>query len=580
MPRWDFVAGIFSASREDEIILSQFSKEKLGVPHRIDLRMGTAASTPEQNAPSHAPTSWLYFLLVAVGLFLRLGLAWRTFLNPDEALHYFLAHQPSLKLAYEASLTTAHPPLMILFLHYWSLLGRSEFFLRLPFVIAGTLFCWVIFLWIRRVTSGTAACFALAMFLFAPSLISLSAEIRQYSFLLLLCACCLYWLERALQNDGQNSVQWILFSAGCLYLALLTHYSAIIFAATVGVYGLLSVVRKKSPARLISAWILVQAGALAICAFLYISQISKLRESGTPSEIAATWLRSSIFQLGQDHLASFAWRNTLRLFRYFFSHGTVGVTGFGLFVFALVALLWSYQNSEPKPRNRELTILLALPFLITFLLATFGIYPYGGTRHDVVLAIFAVSGIAVGLDRLPLGGSGDTAKLVKGLLLASAMLISNFFPSPSGPYIPPRNQRRGLMQQAISSINSLPPGSVIFTDAQGNMVLNYYLCNDAMALPFTPQKPLLKFRCGQYYLLTSMAAETGFDRATFPELLSRAMRENANETTLYLFQSGWIDDKEEDWISELRGLGGNPRNLGPNILLCPFTAKELRPAHE
>src|SRR6185437_1749538 len=105
--------------------------------------MGTAASTAAQNSSSHLRASWLYFLFIAAGLFLRLRLAWLTFLNPDEALHYFFAHQPSLKLAYQASLSTAHPPLMILFLHYWSFLGRSEFFLRLPFVIAGTLFCWV-----------------------------------------------------------------------------------------------------------------------------------------------------------------------------------------------------------------------------------------------------------------------------------------------------------------------------------------------------------------------------------------------------------------------------------------------------
>src|SRR5207245_9282955 len=130
--------------------------------------------------PTHSPFSCFYLLLSAACFFLRLRLAWLTFLNPDEALHYFLAHQASLKLAYQASLTTAHPPLMILFLHCWSLLGHPEFFLRLPFVIAGTLFCWVMFLWIRRVANGTAACFALAMFLFAPSLISLSAEIRQY----------------------------------------------------------------------------------------------------------------------------------------------------------------------------------------------------------------------------------------------------------------------------------------------------------------------------------------------------------------------------------------------------------------
>lgn len=532
--------------------------------------MGTAASTTGQNAPSHAPASWFYVALIATGLVLRLRLAWMTFLNPDEALHYFLAHQPSLKLAYEASLTTAHPPLMILFLHYWSWLGRSEFFLRLPFVIAGTVFCWVMFLWIRRVATGAAACFALVMFLFAPSLISLSAEIRQYSFLLLFCACCLYSLERALNNDDQNSARWMMFSALTLYLSLLTHYSAMIFAAAVGVYGLLSLTRKKWPARLTSAWIAGQAGALVICAFLYESQISKLKASGMPSEIAATWLRSSIYHPGQTHLASFAWSNTLRLFRYFFSQGTEGVIGFGLFVFALVALLWIYKNNKPKSPNRELASLLVAPLLITLLLAIAGIYPYGGTRHDVLLAIFAISGIAIGFDRLPLANLGATAKLVKAVLLGCAMLVCNFYPSPSGPYIGPRNQRRELMQQATSSLRSLPPDAVLLTDAQGSMVLNYYLCNDVMALPFTPEKQLVKLRCGQYQILTSMSAQTGFDRDQFPELLSSAWQKNPNATTLYLFQSGWIDDREQDWLNELRGLGGNPQNFGQNILLCRF----------
>jgi len=532
--------------------------------------MGTEASTAEQSAPSQAAASWFYFLLLAGGLFLRLRLAWMTFLNPDEALHYFLAHQPSLKLAYEASLTTAHPPLMILFLHYWSWLGRSELFLRLPFVIGGTVFCWVMFLWIRKVAGGTAACFALAMFLFAPSLISISAEIRQYSVLLLFCSCCLYSLERALNNDGQNSLRWMIFSALTLYLSLLTHYSAMIFAVAVGVYGLLSLVRQQWPSKLTIAWTLCQAGALAVCIFLYESQISKLRQSGVPSEIAATWLKGSIFQPGQKNLANFAWSNTLRLFRYFFSHGTIGVIGFALFVFAIVSLILLDKNSEPKSHNRELAVLLAAPLVVTFILAIAGVYPYGGTRHDALLAVFAISGISIGLDRLLIGPHGTSAQLIKSVLLTSAMLICNFFPAPSGPYIRPHNQRQELIRQAISSMKSLPPESVIFTDFQGGFVLNYYLCNDEMTLPFTPEKQILKMPCGQDYVLTSTAAQTGFDQTIFSELLSEARQQNPEETTLYLFQSGWIDDKEEDWQTELRELGGKPRNFGRNILLCPF----------
>jgi hypothetical protein len=92
-----------------------------------------------------------------------------------------------------------------------------------------------------------------------------------------------------------------------------------------------------------------------------------------------------------------------------------------------------------------------------------------------------------------------------------------------------------------------------------------------MPLPFTAEKQIRKFRCGQYYVVASIATQTGFDRTTFPELLAEARREKAGEKTVYLFQSGWINDKEEDWLTELRELGGNPHNFGPNILLCPLS---------
>jgi hypothetical protein len=91
-----------------------------------------------------------------------------------------------------------------------------------------------------------------------------------------------------------------------------------------------------------------------------------------------------------------------------------------------------------------------------------------------------------------------------------------------------------------------------------------------VALPFTPEEPLSKLRCGNYYVLTSIATPAGFDRATFPELLEKAWQEAPQATSLYLFQSGWIDDKEEDWLNELRALGGTPHNFGPNILVCPI----------
>ncbi len=525
--------------------------------------MATTAQVSTQRSTAEICKRVFVPLFFAAGFLLRLRLAWLTFLNPDEALHYFLSRQPSLKLAYEASLTTAHPPMMILLLHYWSLVGRSEFFLRLPFVAAGIVFCWVVFLWVREVAGMRAAWFACAMALFAPSLVSLSVEIRQYSFLLLFCVCSLYFLECAID---EVEVKSILFSAGFLYLALLTHYSAVFFAFAAGVYGLLRLV-ERSKVPLLPVWIAGQAGALAICVLLHITQISKLRRSGLPSEIAATWLRSSVFHRGQDAVAAFGWTKTLRLFRYFFSHGTIGFLAFVLLLVGIAVLL---RASKGDPRHqRSLAMLLLSPFVVTLASALAGFYPYGGTRHDVLLIVFAIPGIAIGLDRLSLAMRGGSERILKPVLLAAGLLACNFSPSPSGPHIRPRNQHRELMQEAMNSLRTLPRDSVLFTDEQGSVVLNYYLCGDSMPLPFSPQTaPILLFRCGDYSVLVATHTQAGFDRSQFPEVLEKAWQSVPGETTLHLFQSGWIDDRELEWLEELRSLGGRPQNFGPNILIC------------
>src|SRR6266436_3018868 len=115
-------------------------------------------------------TLLLPLCLVACGVVPRLILARETFLNPDEALHYLLSDQPSLAMAYEASLTTAHPPLLILVLHYWRLLGHSEFALRSLALLTGAAFCWIMFLWLKKVTDRTIALIGLTLLLFMPSL--------------------------------------------------------------------------------------------------------------------------------------------------------------------------------------------------------------------------------------------------------------------------------------------------------------------------------------------------------------------------------------------------------------------------
>src|SRR5438034_5607371 len=218
-------------------------------------------------------TLLLPLCLVACGIVPRLILAHETFLNPDEALHYLLSDQSSLAMAYKASLTTAHPPLLVLVLHFWRVLGRSELAMRSRALITGTAFCWMMFLWLRRVADKATALAGLTLFLFAPSLITLSAEVRQYSLLLFFAASSLYFLERALE---ENSARMMLLSSCALYLALLSHYSSLIFALAIGVYALVRFLAAQERGALLGIWIVGQLGAVTLCAFLIFTHVLKI----------------------------------------------------------------------------------------------------------------------------------------------------------------------------------------------------------------------------------------------------------------------------------------------------------------
>src|SRR5215467_10181811 len=189
--------------------------------------------------------------LIVAGLVFRLLGAHSRFLNADEAMHYLFSIQPSLRATYQATLHTAHPPLLIILLHYWSLISSSEFFLRIPSVIAGTAAGWFLCAWLGRVADRATALIALALFLFSPALIYLSFEVRQYALVMMFMAATLYFLDRALM---ENSAALMFACTMFLYLALLTHYCALIFALCIGIYGLLRLNTIRPAIPMISIW--------------------------------------------------------------------------------------------------------------------------------------------------------------------------------------------------------------------------------------------------------------------------------------------------------------------------------------
>lgn len=544
------------------------------------LRYRVIPQPDSRNLPSGMPPtqirsrSKLLLLCLAGGFLVRLIPAWFTFLNPDEVLHYFLSHQPSFASTYKTTLTTAHPPLLILLLHYWQLLGHSEPMLRLPFLVAGIAFAGLMYLWLKRVANNSTALTGLVLFLFAPALITVSSEVRQYAPLLLFAAASLYFLDRAIE---ENSSSIMLFSAFALCLALLTHYSSLIFALTLGIYALARFRTAKPFSHVIAAWGLGQMGALAICGFLYHSHLAKLQHSALRQEIADTWLRLSIYHPGQDRPVAFVVTRTVRLFRYFFSNGTIGVLALLIFIAGIVLLVLDrgQGSGARKATPRQLALLLTLPFVVTAAIALAGIYPYGGTRHDILLATFAMSGVALGLTHIktPYFDSRQWQGLA---IVGIALAIGSLRPFPTPPFIKPKNQNRRLMSQAMNTLRlEAPPGTVLLTDYQGGLMLSYYLCPDRVVEIETTQA-FLHSACGTYRVVASAPELWAYDIHTLPAAWEETQRETTSgaETAVWLFQAGWIDDRQSEWLAELTQFGClSPQTFGQNIFLSRMTKK-------
>jgi uncharacterized membrane protein len=507
----------------------------------------------------------LALLLLALGFALRFWNATYRFFNADEILHYFLSVQPSLLATYRASLTTAHPPLLIVVLHYWGALGHSELFLRLPSVITGTGFCWVMYRWLKLVTDETASLIGLVLFLFSPALIVVSAEVRQYGLLLLFSSLSLYLLEYAIQR---NSARCMLLSALSLYLALLSHYSSLIVALALGVYSIVRLASIRARAGVVSAWVAGQLGALALVGFLFTHHVPMLRARGAPEAIADTYLRRSVFQPGQDHAMSFVARSNIRLFHYLFSQAAVGVVALLLFVLGVALLFRSGRAREAtRPADWQLALLLALPLIVNCALATFRVYPYGGTRHNSYLSMFVFPAIAVAVSRWR-----PQWKAQKLTALGLILVVCNLFPTPLGEYIPMKDQGRGRMARAMNSLNSVPAGSVIFTDHEGGLMLSYYLCHDKVVQLAQPLSRLLTAGCGRFSVVS--VGEWIFKDDTFePDLRdARQLHRWNSGTPVWFFQAGWFIDKEAALRDELKQAECTaPQEFGRNIFLCRIT---------
>ncbi len=168
---------------------------------------------------------WLIFL---VSLCIRLIGSDQSFWL-DEAASIVLARLP-LGGLFSALKGDLHPPLFYFLLHLWlPIAGHSEWLIRLPFIIFGSLTVSSLYLLVREIVGESKTKFALvAALLLAinPLHIYYSTELRMYSANTLLSLLAWLYLLRALKSKSENHHYWRLFTLISL-LNFYTFYGAL-----------------------------------------------------------------------------------------------------------------------------------------------------------------------------------------------------------------------------------------------------------------------------------------------------------------------------------------------------------------
>ncbi len=553
--------------------------------------------TEKKNQWFHNHAKVLAACITALAFLARLWAASGTFLNPDEALHFRLANQVSLDLAYKASLTAAHPPLFILLLYYWRALGTSELWLRLPSVLAGAVFCWVFYKWLTKAAGSLAGFIGLLFVAFLPPIVALAAEVRQYALLLAFLVSALYFLDDAFTTHSPRRMA--AFSL-CLYLAMLFHYSAFLFAAALGFYALFRIFTERPPVATMAAWAIGQVGGLALAAFLYKTHLSKLGVGDSRTALQGWmsdfYLQRSYFNPARDNPLTFLVGHTFGVFQFFFGQLAVGDVMAVFFIAGAVLLLRRKGLPEDRTSSRRLGVFLLVPFAVAGAVSLAHLYPYGGTRHVAFLIMPAVAGVSVAMACLAgwrktdltetdsTGKSLTARRWTRGLAIAALVIVACIvFGKPRQPRMERADQSWKHMSDAIDFVReNVKPSDLIFTDYQSDLMLGHYLCQQRPISIDVTSADFEQFSCAGHQIVASdFRAAWMFWADNFPREWQRAVQSHnlKPRDTVWIVQAGWGVDLPADLqrrYAEFRGL--HFESFGKNIKIFKITVGEPMPA--
>ncbi|MCX5752599.1 MAG: glycosyltransferase family 39 protein [Candidatus Krumholzibacteria bacterium] len=171
--------------------------------------------------------------IIAIALLLRFFRLAHQSLWVDEILSYKAFASVAGVPYWKKFLYDVHGPLYSLVMHFWSAVSESDFWLRTPSALAGTLAVYALFRWFAEIGRRDLAIPAALFMALSPFHVYYSQEMRFYAFLSLFAVLALIAFERfrAAPTARSGALLGVAFAGACL-----SHFSALFLGAAFLVY--------------------------------------------------------------------------------------------------------------------------------------------------------------------------------------------------------------------------------------------------------------------------------------------------------------------------------------------------------
>jgi uncharacterized membrane protein len=417
-------------------------------PPPTSRRSSGIAAPPSEFSDRTLRLSLIVILLVAATLRLyNLGAASFWF---DEMLTITLSSESLAKIPAVVRQSEQTPPLLHYVMHVWlGRFGLSEFWVRLPFAVFGTLAVWATYLLGKTLFGPREGLVAALLMTVSGFQIAYSQEARVYSLLLLMALLSSLAFVKLLREGGwQNQVAYVL-ATGVLYW---THLHAVFIVAAQQVTWLFLVLTSKTPANpdrpRISPWRWILLSLCSVALF-------------------APWIPTVVHWL--RNVSHGFWIPTMG--PGFLPH--VYVLFAGSAVGLLITLLLAGWGIFRTPERWKLVFLISLallpvvvPYVASLLLRPLFVHRYGITA---AASLFLLAGR--GLTALP-------NRRAQAVLLTAMVALSAFSIPAVRREVDNKPDVRGA---AWFVADTAREGDVIFLDgAAANGTLLQYLSNQEM----------------------------------------------------------------------------------------------------